>query len=199
MTLLQAATNLKTEATLICYNSSMSELKNIIGDHTVFLDDILARVEAEGFDMTDFSQLDHMCYRTVSNENYSTKKAQLDSVAQLLGETIVNGRPISTFRLKEPVKHGPWRIDAIELPAPKKNSSHEEGLEHVEFVLFDDMDDFFSKYEGKPFNLESADRGINPEIGLKLGKFSVKFHRLNLPTVIYLEKKLSITEVSNEK
>lgn len=149
--------------------------------------------------MTDFSQIDHMCYRTTSIENYQQKKTELNNIARLLGETMVNGRPISTFRLNEPVRHQQWRIDAIELPAPKAGAGHAEGLEHVEFVLFDDIPTFLKKYEGKPFELRAADRGINPEVGLQLGRYSVKFHLLNLPTVVWLENKLGIHEVADGK
>jgi len=147
--------------------------------------------------LTDFVQIDHMFYRTTSTENYVDKKAELESVARLLGETIVNGRPISTFRLKEPVIHTPWRIDAIELPAPKAGSEHQEGLEHIEFVLFDDIPTFLKKYEGKPFEMRAAKRGINPEIGLQLDELSVKFHLLSLPTVVYLEHKLGMDNIKD--
>lgn len=177
----------------------MVKLKQIIGDYEAFLTDILGRVKAEGFDLKDFVQIDHMCYRAVSLENYESKKAELLGVAELLGETMVNGRPIATFRLNNPVIFKEWRIDAVELPAPKENDTHKERLEHIEFVIFDDMQKFLKKYNKHPFNLQSVDRGINPEVGLKLGDCSVKFHLLNLPTVVYLEHKLNITEVKNCK
>jgi predicted metalloenzyme YecM len=173
----------------------MSDLKEIIGDYSTFLDDILTRVQNEGFDLNDFVQIDHICYRTTSGENYAKKKKELEPVAKLLGETMVNERPISTFRLHTPVIHTPWRIDAIELPAPKAGSEHQEGLEHVEFVLYDDIPTFLEKYKDKPFQMSAADRGINPEIGLGLGEYSVKFHLLNLPTVVYLENKLGIHNI----
>lgn len=175
----------------------MTKLQEVVGDYDQFLDDILDRVADEGFDMGDFAQLDHMCYRTVSPENYREKSTELKSVARLLGETMINGRPISTFRLLEPVHHGPWRVDALELPSPKDGSNHNEGLEHVEFVLLDDMSTFLDKYEGMPFEMRSADRGINPEVGLKLGEYSVKFHLLNLPTVVYLENKLGLHDIKD--
>ncbi len=130
-------------------------------------------------------------------ENYDKKKAELESVAKLVGESMVNERPISTFRLNDPVMHSPWRIDAIELPAPKTGSEHQEGLEHIEFVLFDEIPAFLNKYAGKPFEMRAADRGINPEIGLQLDNLSVKFHLLNLPTVVYLENKLGIDEIKD--
>jgi predicted metalloenzyme YecM len=173
----------------------MTRLNEVIGDYSAFLTEILGRVEAEGFDFGDFVQIDHMCYRTVSVENYHAKVDELINVAKLLGETTVNGRPISTFRLNEPVVHECWRIDSIELPAPKTGAVHTEGLEHVEFVLYDDIPMFLKKYDGKPFEMRAADRGINPEIGLQLSELSVKFHLLNLPTVVYLEHKLNIKDV----
>lgn len=175
----------------------MPELESIIGDYTEFLNDILSRVDDQGFDVKDFIQIDHMCYRTTSMENYLQKKDELASVATLLGETLINDRPISTFRLLSPVIHGQWRIDAIELPAPKAGKDVPEGLEHIEFVLYDDIPTFLKKYEGKPFEMRAADRGINPEIGLKLRDYTVKFHLLNLPTVMYLEHKLGVTEVKD--
>lgn len=175
----------------------MSNLQTIVGDYESFLDNILKRVVEAGFDMDDFSQIDHMCYRTISTENYLHKKDELSSVATLLGETMVNDRPISTFRLYQPVIHGKWRIDAVELPAPKAGSTHNEALEHIEFVLYDDFPTFLKKYEGKPFELRAADRGINPEIGLSLGDLTIKFHLLSLSTVVYLENKLNIHDVKD--
>lgn len=175
----------------------MNNLRTIVGNYESFLGDILDRVVKEGFDLGDFIQIDHICYRTVSVENYRQKKANLGDVAILLGETTVNNRPISTFRLHEPIRHGAWRIDAIELPAPKEGSRFKEGLEHIEFVLFDDITAFLEKYRDKSFKLQAADRGINPEVGFQLGEYQVKFHLLNLPTVVYLEKKLGIDEVKD--
>jgi predicted metalloenzyme YecM len=174
----------------------VSELQDIIGDYSVFLKQILQEIVDEGFDLADFVQMDHMCYRVASLKDYKAKKLELAKVGRLLGETQVNGRPISTFRLHDPVRYGNWRIDAIELPAPKEADTR-EGLEHVELVLFDDMKVFLNKYSSKQFKMDAADRGINPEIGFKLPSYVVKFHLLNLPTVVYLEHKLGITDVRN--
>lgn len=176
----------------------MDELEEVIGDYHSFLDDFLAEVEAAGFDLNDFVQLDHICYRTTSIENYQQKKKQFNRVGKLLGETMVNNRPIATIRLYEPIRHGKWRVDAVELPAPKAGAQHAEGLEHGEFVLYDDIPTFLQKYPDKEFNLKAADRGINPEIGFKLNKYAVKFHLLSLPVVVFLENKLDIDEVKDQ-
>jgi predicted metalloenzyme YecM len=139
-----------------------------------------------------------MCYRTETIEKYEDKKTELAEVASLQGSTIVNGREISTFRLFEPVLHGDWRVDAIELPAPKEGKPYPEGLEHVELVIYDDIPTFLKKYNRKDFDLRAVDRGINPEIGLELGNgYSVKFHLLSLPTAVYLQQKLGVESVSD--
>lgn len=103
--------------------------------------------------------------------------------------------PYFDVRLHEPVRFENWRIDAVELPAPKPGVETKEGLEHVELVLFDDKDDFLKKYADKQFDLKAANRGVNPEIGFKLPSYGVKFHLLALPTVVYLENKLGMDDI----
>lgn len=173
----------------------MDELQAIIGDYPSFLRQVLEEIGEAGFDLADFIQMDHMCYRVPSFERYVLKKLELAKVGKLLGETQINGRPIAVFRLNEPVHIDSWRIDAIELPAPKDGAETKEGLEHVEMVLFDDKETFLKKYSDKSFEMHAADRGINPEIVFRLPTYTVKFHLLNLPTVVYLEKKLNIADV----
>jgi uncharacterized protein len=175
----------------------MDELQTIIGDYQAFLKQILQEVTDAGFDLADFVQMDHMCYRVSSYEQYGVKKHELDKVGKLLGEAQVNGRPIAVFRLNKPVHIDTWRIDALEVPAPKDGIETKEGLEHVEFVLYDDKEAFLEKYSDKQFELHAADRGINPEIVFRLPTYTVKFHLLSLPTVVYLEKKLGITDVKD--
>lgn len=171
-------------------------LQAVIGEYDTFLASIIQKVQDAGFDLSDFVQLDHMGYRTTSLEQYHAKKQQLGSLGRQLGETLVNDRPIATFRLYQPVISGTWRVDALEVIAPKPSKPMPEGLDHIEFVLYDDKADFLKKYSGKDFVLDSADRGINPEIALRLGDgLTVKFHLLSLTTVLYLEHKLGITEV----
>ncbi len=78
---------------------------------------------------------------------------------------------------------------------PREGVTTEEGLEHVEFVLFDSLEDFLHKHSDKQFNMHAATRSINPEVAFKLPSCTVKFHLLSLPTVIYLERKLGITDI----
>jgi predicted metalloenzyme YecM len=181
------------------YDVAMDELSSIIGDYRSFLKGVLGEVVAEGFDVADFIQLDHMGYRTPSRDVYDVKKEQLSNIARLLGEVQINGRAIVVFRFIEPIYHENWRIDAIEILAPKPDIETKEGLEHIEFVLFDGKEDFLKKYSDKQFNLSAVDRGLNPEIGFKLPHYGVKFHLLNLPTVVYLEQKTGLTDIHDAK
>lgn len=175
----------------------MTKLESVIGDYNKFLDKLFLELKETKIELSDFVQCDHICYRTVSSDNYTAKKAELTKVGSLLTETKVNGRPISTFRLHQPILYKQWRIDCVELPAPKEKSKHIEGLEHVEFVLYDPIAEFIKKYPHLNFELRSADRGINPEVGLALQSCGVKFHILSLQTATYLEKKLKISEVAD--
>jgi predicted metalloenzyme YecM len=177
----------------------MNDLQNIIGDYEAFLEQILQEVKDAGFDFSDFAQMDHICYRVPTFEEYQTKKKELLTIGKLLGEAQVNGRPISIFRLKNPIYHGRWRIDAIELPAPKEGTVTSKGLEHVEFVLFDSLDDFLKKYRHIQFNMNAATRGVNPEVAFRLPSYTVKFHLLSLPTVVYLEQKLGIIDIRDSQ
>ena len=70
-------------------------------------------------------------------------------------------------------------------------------IEHIEFVFYDDIPTFLEKYQDKPFKMQAADRGVNPEIGLPLGEHGVKFHLLNLPTAVYLEHKFGMDDIRN--
>jgi len=176
----------------------MQAIETVIGDWQAFIAKILEKTAAAGFDLGDFSQMDHICYRTISLDNYKKKKEDLVGFGTLLGETMVNGRPISTFRLNQPLIYDKWRVDALELPAPKEGKSFKEGLEHSEFVIYDSKENFLKKYSDKEFDLRAADRGINPEIGFSFkDEYAVKFHLLNLPTVVFLENKLGIREVAD--
>lgn len=80
------------------------------------------------------------------------------------------------------------------MPAPRQGRPAQEGLEHVEFVLYDDKDTFLRKYAGKEFDLHAVDRGVNPEIAYKLPSYGVKFHLLNLPAAVYLQLKTGLVE-----
>ena len=136
----------------------------------------------------DGCEIDHVCYRVDSEPNYQSAKAKLTDMGKLLTEVEVHGRPISTFKLHTPIEVtdvGP--IDVVELPSPKPGVPYDEGFEHIEYVLPTTFDSFVStnsilKSEGR-----LSWRDYNPELQIKVGNHSAKFHYDSLEDVIALE------------
>lgn len=134
--------------------------------------------------------LDHICYRVGTQERYRSLKADLLESNELLAETLINGRPIATFRLTEPLVYKDRRIELLELPSPKKGSAYEEGYEHVEFAIGEDPANWLFRYPNLDWDKKGLDKKVNSDLRLKLGKsMSVKFHEHSLDYVIrYLDK-----------
>ena len=132
--------------------------------------------------------MDHICYRVSTQDRYQILKKHLDESQQLLTETLINNRPISTFLLKSPFTFRNRTINCLELPSPKKGSPYPEGYEHVEFVIKTDFPTFIKKNEHLEFDTKGMNKTINPDIRLSLPSSSVKFHHHPLEYVIrYLD------------
>ena len=125
-------------------------IASVIGDPISFLDRAFARALALGIDIDDFDQIDHMCYRTSSIEEYKSLLRTLTCTAAatadnnssssalgfILVESMIGGRPIAIVELYSAICYkGKYRIKHIEVPSPKAGSPYESGLEHLEVVL----------------------------------------------------------------
>ncbi len=135
-------------------------------------------------------EMDHVCYRVETTERYRELLDKIGKMALLLGENMVGGRPIATFRLHQPVETGGWNISYLELPAPKAGSPYEEGLEHAEFVVLGGNLEYFQSQHPhlqESFSYKGMEKPLNPELGLKAAGISVKFHELALGKVVRLE------------
>ncbi len=169
-------------------------IKSLLGDYGPMLTLIIENLEKLG--IKNLTLCDHICYRVTSESRYQELKDQLQSIAFLAGEAQVSGRMIAIFALEEPIKFGPFKIEAIELPAPKLDSSYQEGWEHAEFVV-PDMDEFINQYPHISFNHKAMNRTLNPELALKLtDQFQVKFHPLPILEVVKKEAELGITVIN---
>lgn len=60
----------------------MDKLQAIIGDYQTFLTQMLKEITEAGFDMADFTQMDHMCYRTLSLGGVQGEEARADYGSQ---------------------------------------------------------------------------------------------------------------------
>ncbi len=164
-------------------------LVEIIGDPLIFLEDLFLKLSEIELNVEHF-ELDHLCYRVSSLEEYNSKKMDLIDVGTLLVESMVNGRLISTFKLHEPIEYKNRNISLLELPSPKPNHSYPSGLEHVEFVTREPLQKIVDRYPQYSFEVFGIHKKINADITLKLGEYCIRFHNQSLEDVIKFELKM---------
>lgn len=165
-------------------------MKELIGDydpHVAKINDVLEMV---GIQRSELSQLDHLCYRTETLEEYYQVLQDFVVLGRNLGEVDVQGRPISVIALHEPIETGGWIIDFLEVAAPKLSSPYPSGLEHAEFVTRGLLEDFEQHHTDLPFIRDAMHRTINPELKYREHDISLKFHQLNIGAVIKIEEQL---------
>ncbi|EQC42212.1 hypothetical protein SDRG_01050 [Saprolegnia diclina VS20] len=88
--------------------------------------------------------LDHVCYRCEEEAEYThLARTVLPTMATLLVESEVGGRPIATFKLHAAIPLAGGRsVDVLEVPMPKRGSFYKRGLEHAEIVVPYDLVQF---------------------------------------------------------
>jgi len=165
----------------------MKDLKEIIGDYQLFLDNIFFKIEDIDLEVDD-CELDHICYRVENIDEYNLKKEELSTLSKLLTESTVNGRNIATFKLNNPIEYKNRKIYLIELPAPKEEKNYKSGLEHIEFVTKLPLEKIVARYPHLAFETYGINKRINADVTLKLGEFSLRFHNLSLEDVIKGER-----------
>jgi predicted metalloenzyme YecM len=166
----------------------MKTLNDCIGDSHIFLDSLFTMISDIELNIVDSLVLDHICYRVGTLNEYKTKKEELLTFAELLVESMVNGRLISTFKLFEPIVFNKRSIFLIELPQPKNTFTYKTGLEHAEFVTKEPLQKIVNRYPQFAFETFGINKKINADITLKLGDYCIRFHNQSLEDVIKLEK-----------
>jgi predicted metalloenzyme YecM len=164
-------------------------LSDVITDPLIFLEDLFSKIEDIDLDVDNY-ELDHICYRVQTISEYEIKKQELSHFGELLIESMVNGRLISTFKLQSPIIFGKRKIFLIELPSPKSSHAYKSGLEHVEFVTKKPLQQIVDRYPQYSFEVFGIRKKINADITLKLGDYCIRFHNQNLEEVINLEKRM---------
>jgi predicted metalloenzyme YecM len=155
-----------------------------------FLAQVLEEVAMAKIDLKSW-EIDHLCYRASSPENYHQLKKEMNKLGDLLIESEVNGRDIATYKLHKPIEFQNYIIDLIELPAPKEGAQTPEGFEHIEVVIDESFQTVIDSYPQLQFGTKGLTKGLNPELDLKLGETRIKFHHMSLENVIHTEKHLS--------
>lgn len=92
--------------------------------------------ETVGVDLAEF-EIDHLAVRVNTVEKAEVWKSSLlsENHANLLKESLVNGRPITLLDLHQPLTFCNQAVSIIELPFPKDKTYPTEGWEHIEIVV----------------------------------------------------------------
>ena len=163
--------------------------KDIQHQAVTFLEKIFNELESVQIDLRDWP-IDHLCYRTSSENNYQKIKNCFQHIGELLVESEVNGRLIATYKLKEPILFKQHRIELIEVPAPKRGKTTIEGFEHIEAVIDISFLELEKLFPHITFNKKAITKEINPDIEVEFGGCAIKFHHQSLEEVIEYEKRV---------
>jgi uncharacterized protein len=161
-------------------NQKLLDIKAIIGDYKSFLGKIFKNISGAGFRLDEFEELDHIAYRVESNEKYEEMKAKLEKFSLNFQEVEISGRPIAVFKLLKPISYNEYKVNCLELPAPREGKFFKEGLEHAEFVIKNTFRDFLRKHKNIDFDMSKIEREINPELVIDFKDCAVKFHAQSL-------------------
>jgi predicted metalloenzyme YecM len=151
-----------------------------------FLEDCISKLEHKADDLSGCS-IDHLCYRVETLECYDRFKNFLNSFSDKLVESEVAGRPIVTYKLKEPIYIREHIIKAVELPAPAGSKKYSEGFEHIEFVCSDSLSSIAQRNQNIDFSKPKF-HSLGMEMKTKIDQYQVKFHHHSLESITNFEK-----------
>lgn len=163
-----------------------------------FLELLFEDMQRNSIELMPHWDIDHICYRTHSDHNYLQVKEAFKQFSRVLVESEVNGRLITTFKLKEPIYFNEWQIDLVELPAPKIGKVTKEGYEHIEIVCDCPFREIKEKYSHCEYDEKGLTKDFNKELEIVLGDRNIKFHHSSLESVINMETNELVWNSLNE-
>lgn len=131
---------------------------------------------------------DHICYRVATLERYYEICSMIEAHGEVLVESEVNGRFIKVFKVHDFISYKGNTIKVVEIPSPKEGSYYQEGFEHVEFVLKENLVDFQKRYSKIVFDTKGLNKKLNPDLRIRMKGMSAKFHNKSLEEVIRIEQ-----------
>ncbi len=165
----------------------MNKIDLIIGDWNLFLNKIFSNLKSVNIDVKEFD-LDHIAYRATTNEMFESMSLKLAEIGNKIHRIIIRNRFIDIYQLNDEIEYKNRKIKFIELMAPAEGDQFRPGLEHVEFVIQDNLYGFVKKHNNINWNVKSIDREIGAEVGILFGNgASVKFKNQNLLKIFRLE------------
>ena len=154
-----------------------------------FLDQLFSEIETLHLKL-NFIEIDHLCFRTESDEDYQRVCSDFSEQGVLLIEAPVAGRLISTFKFHTPFQYKKISIPLIEIPAPKKGKTTQRGFEHIELVVKESFEELIQKYSHLKLETAALKKELNPELEIEFKSGAIKFHHQSLEKIIEIEKGL---------
>lgn len=139
-------------------------------------------------------EIDHICYRTKSLDEYAEVKKHYSQKGKLLIESPIAGRPIATFKLDIPLVTTHGQTHLLEVPAPKAGKITASGFEHIEIVTDQKFEDLVQMHPRLNWDHRATEKSINPELEAQFADFNIKFHHHALDCIIELEKNLDVMQ-----
>eukprot|EP01041_Mallomonas_annulata_P004935 gene4935-9847_t len=150
-------------------------------------------------------------HETINSNEYREICNFMTSHATLLVESMIGGRPISTFRLYDEIKCNEeigtrsWAISCVEIPCPKAGSYYNSGLEHVEVVIGSSENDminslpilesFMLTHPNVKFDTRAISKHVNADVSVDIDGVKVKFHACSLEDVCAYELKMNLVDL----
>lgn len=78
------------------------------------------------------AKADHICYKCGSRQEFEAIRTLLEPWAPFIYQSMIAGRPIAIFKLKEPVATALGEIWFLELSDQKPDGSQTSGFDHIE-------------------------------------------------------------------
>lgn len=161
----------------------------VIGDYSRFYALQYERLRRLGVN-TDGLAVSHLAFRTETTAEYLNARQRLESICVANVENIWNGRPISKLLLREPLQLSQKATTSlIELIPPVHQSFYKMGLEHLGFVIGDNLFDFAKQHAHVISGQQDQGEFCQPYFITFPDHTAVKFYRYPLQQVCILEGK----------
>jgi predicted metalloenzyme YecM len=155
-------------------------IAEIIGDYRAFAAMQRDRLIARGIDVAPYA-LSHLAVRVPDWDLYVHQRALLERHATANVENVWNGRPISKIVLAEPLVVLDERpVSLIELIPPVHQRVYRMGLEHLGFVVGEDVDAFSREHRAALTGQQFQSPDTEPYYVLFEDFTHVKFYRYSL-------------------
>jgi predicted metalloenzyme YecM len=156
-----------------------SDITSILGNVHGFLDRAFSHLEELEVDVSEY-EMTHLCYRVATEKEFLSKKEDLSKMGTMISEVLAEGRPYLVFKLHHPITYHEYEVSLIALPYPKPNNSYDTALQHVAFLMKEELSTLLNQYPHLEFDTLELQRASHPEIKLRFDDLVVKFHNLSL-------------------